>query len=318
MDRFNNFDDFKAYVEKNINYSMQLEEYRLYSEEQYQIINNKKVGIYQNSIEWIIRLNKVLKFINYSIIKTLKFIDNNFEITKDSENKDMYTYYLEDSAYRLMVCWDMYKQLVNEIYEVGFDRDKNYSIYKLIREIRIKHIWNYNKINKLNRYINSKKHKFVRDYLRNSFAHNTDPTSTYIFHDINDDGNISTTDIERIIPKHPCQNLLNIIDDLKVFYDYAEDINKYILNKLENEIMLVQPKLELRCGVEFNGDIINIKKLKENANNIIIGSSKIKCKSCEYSTKDGEIYCCKPKKISYSRIYEEEKDINLKLLIENQ
>lgn len=311
MDRFDNFNDFKAYVEKNVNYSMQLDEYKLYSEEQYQIINNKKVAIYQNSIEWIIRLNKVLKFINYSVTNTLKFIGDGFRIIEDSENKDMYTYYLEDSAYRLMVCWDMYKQLVNEIYEVGFDRDENYSIYKLIKKIKRKKIWNYNKINNIEKYINSKKHKFVRDYLRNSFAHNTDPTSIYIFHDINNNGKISTTDIKRIIPKHPGENLLNIVDDLKVFYDYAKDVNKYILNKLENEMILVQPKFKLRCGVEFNGDIINIKDLKENAYNIAVGCSKIECKSCKHLTKEGEECFCKPKEIRYTRIYEKEKILSL-------
>lgn len=305
MRRFNNFYDFKYYIEENISYSMHLEEHRLYSEEQYQMINNKKVCIYQNSIEWIIRLNKVLKFINYSIRNTLKFIDKDFNIIKDSENKDMYSYYLEDSAYRVIVGWDMYKQLVNEIYEVGLNRGKNYSIYKLIKKIEKNNIWNSNEINNLNRYINSKKHKYVRNYLRNSFAHSIDPTSIYVFNSMDSSGNILTSNIDNMIPKHPFENLLYIVEDLKQLYDYIELVNKYIFNKLHNEIMLVNIKLDLKCGSEFVGGIVNIKTLRENINNIMYGSFNSKCEECEYSTKVDGRYHCKPNKITYNRIHDE-------------
>lgn len=312
MDRFDNFEELKKYIENTISNTKELREHRLYSEEQYQIVGNREVLIYQNSIEWIIRLNKILKFINYSITKTLEFIDEDFSVLEECENKDMYTYYLEDSVYRVITVWDIYKQLLNEIYQIGFNRDKNYSIYQLLKKVKKERIWGKNKFDELFEYIDSDGHKFVRNYLRNSFAHNNDPTSMYVFHDMNSKGNLLSDSIKGLLPKSPCENILKVVEDLEKAYYFVQKENKYLLKKLEDDLMLVQPKLMLECGIEFKGDLINIKDLKENLDNIISGSKKEKCKSCKYSFEDEEFYVCKPKSIKYSRIYEDEKEVKLK------
>ncbi|EOU1686772.1 Cthe_2314 family HEPN domain-containing protein [Clostridium perfringens] len=312
MDRFDNFEELKKYIENTISNTKELREHRLYSKEQYQIVGNREVLKYQNSIEWIIRLNKILKFINYSITKTLEFIDEDFSLLEECENKDMYTYYLEDSVYRLITVWDIYKQLLNEIYQIGFNRDKNYSIYQLLKKVKKERIWDKNKFYELFEYIDSDGHKFVRNYLRNSFAHNNDPTSMYVFHDMNSKGKLLSDSIKGLLPKSPCENILKVVEDLEKVYYFVQKENKYLLKKLEDDLMLVEPKLMLECGIEFKGDLINIKDLKENLDNIISGSKNKKCKSCEYSFEDGEFYVCKPKSIKYSRIYEDEKEVKLK------
>ena len=58
MQTFNTDKEIKEYIEKNIDSIKLLDECRLYKEEQLQI--TEEVMRIRNSIEWIIRINKVI------------------------------------------------------------------------------------------------------------------------------------------------------------------------------------------------------------------------------------------------------------------
>lgn len=303
MERFKSDRQVIEYIKheiENINY---LIEHRLYKEEQLQLSRN--VFRIRNSVEWIIRINKILKYIKYSILNSLKFAVQVENPMDENEIKDMYTYYLEDSVYRLMVLWDMYKQLVNEFYEVGFNKDENYTIFRLKNKLKKKHIWEENKVNEFEDYLNSKKHKFVREYLRNKFTHSVDPTASNIFHNYSKNG-LLTFDMNDIIPKHPYENLLGIVDDFIEVVNRIKDINNDMENLLSQEIMIVNVNAILKCNKEQELGWLNIKDLILSKDNIGVISCEERCAECKYMITCEGKETCKPKTIKYSRIFEDE------------
>lgn len=303
MDRFESDEQIVNYIKNKVENIYRFPEHRLYREEQIQFFKN--VFKIRNSVEWIIRINEILKYIKYSISTSLKFaleIENPMD---ENEIKDMYTYYLEDSVYRLMVLWDMYKQFVNELYEVGFNRDDNYSIFKLKNKLRSEHIWEEDEVSVLETYLDSDKHQFVRDYLRNTFTHNVDPTSMNIFHDFNEDGRL-IPNLKNIIPKHPFENLVRVVDDLMVFINLIKDSNDRLEKLLLEEIMLVNAWVVLKCGDEEKLEMINVQGLVLNKDRIGIYSKKDKCTDCEFVIQYEGKKTCKPIKIKYARIHENE------------
>lgn len=303
MDRFEFDTQIINYIKNETGNIGYFPENRLYREEQIQFSEN--VFKIRNSVEWIIRINKILKYINYSILKSLKFAIELESPMDENEIKDMYTYYLEDSVYRLMVLWDMYKQLVNEFYDVRFSRDENYSIFKLKNELKNKHIWEEDKINELGDYLNSDKHQFVRNYLRNTFTHSVDPTSMNIFHDFSEDG-LPFPNIENIIPRHPYENLVRVVDDLKELVKKIGVENKHIEKLLVDKIMIVKAIAILNCSEEQELEIMNVEDLVLNKDHIGIFVQKKKCTECEYAIDYEGKKTCKPIMIKYSRIYEDE------------
>ena len=64
MQTFNTDKEIKEYIEKNIDAIGLLDECRLYKEEQLQI--TEEVMRIRNSIEWIIRINKVIHNFNFA------------------------------------------------------------------------------------------------------------------------------------------------------------------------------------------------------------------------------------------------------------
>ncbi|MVX62396.1 hypothetical protein GKZ28_01605 [Clostridium chromiireducens] len=302
MERFKSDRQVIEYIKyeiENINY---LTEHRLYREEQLQLSRN--VFKIRNSVEWIIRINKILKYIKYSVLNSLKFAVQVENPMDENKIKDMYTYYLEDSVYRLMVLWDMYKQLVNEFYEVGFNKDENYTIFRLKNKLKKKHIWEENKVEEFEYYLNSKKHKFVREYLRNKFTHSVDPTASNIFHNYSKNG-LLTFDMNDIIPKHPYENLLGIVDDFIEVVNRIKDINDDIEEFLSQEIMIVNVKVILKCNKEREIGQFNIKDLMNNKDKIGVVSCEERCANCKYMiTYEGK-ETCNPKTIKYYRIFED-------------
>ena len=71
MQTFNTDKEIKEYIEKNIDAIEQLDECRLYKEEQLQI--TEEVMRIRNSIEWIIRINKVIHNFTYAIRKSYEY-----------------------------------------------------------------------------------------------------------------------------------------------------------------------------------------------------------------------------------------------------
>lgn len=303
MDRFQSDEQIINYIRNMIQDIYGLPEHRLYKEEQLQLSQN--VFKIRNTVEWIIRINKLLKFIKFSISMSLKFALEMNNPMDETESKDMYTYYLEDSVYRLMVLWDMYKQFVNEFYEVGFKRDENYSIFKLKNRLKSEHIWNEDVVNNLETYLNSEKHQFVRDYLRNTFTHNVDPTSMNIFHDFNKNGFL-TPSLKNIIPKHPFENLVRVVDDLLELIDLINVSNNKLEKLLLEEIILVNAWVVLSCGDEEEIEMATVQTLISNKDRIGIYTKKDKCNDCEFLIHYEGKKTCRPLKIKYSRIHENE------------
>lgn len=302
MERFESDQQVIEYIKQKIENINYLIEHRLYKEEQLQL--SKNVFKIRNSVEWIIRINKILKYVKYSVLNSLKFAVQIEDPMDENDIRDMYTYYLEDSVYRVMVLWDMYKQLINEFYEVGFKKDENYTIFRLKDELKRKHIWKKNKINEFESYLNSKKHKFVREYLRNKFTHSVDPTVSNIFHHYSKNG-LLTFDMNDIIPKHPYENLLRIVDDFIEVVNRIIDINNDMEKLLSKEIMIVKANAIVRCNEVREIGRFNINNLIQIKDSIGIIPLEEKCSNCEYMIKYEGKETCKPKIIKYSRIFED-------------
>ena len=71
MQTFNTDKEIKEYIEKNMEAIEQLNECRLYKEEQLQI--TEEVMRIRNSIEWIIRINKVIYNFTYAIRRSYEY-----------------------------------------------------------------------------------------------------------------------------------------------------------------------------------------------------------------------------------------------------
>jgi hypothetical protein len=303
MDRFKDDNEILKYISGRLEGIGLFEEHRLYKEEQIQGSMNTNFKV-RNSVEWIIRMNKILKFIVLSLSESLKYsmeIENPIE---ESELNDIYSYHLENSVYRVLVLWDMYKQLVNEFYSVGFSRHENYSIYKLIKRLISENVWTEVRTKNLDDYIDSKEHQYVRDYLRNSFTHSVDPTSMFIFHDLDEQG-IVTPDLSNIIPRRPLENITRVLDDVVKATVFINEVNKEIADVVNNTLILVEPTAILRCGREEKLPTSNIGVLIENKELIGICAEKDHCKGCKYLIKYEDKNTCKPKVIKCQRIYED-------------
>ncbi len=303
MENIKNNYDAEKYIEKLLDNINRIEEHRLYREEQMQVNHFDEIASYRNCIAWIIRINKIIDFIKYAIINAYKYSKNICSPIEKSGKKDMYTFYLEDAVYRVMVCWDMYKQLINQLYNVGKKIDDKYSIYKLIKEInKISGIYK-EKFKEVEIYLNSTEHKKVRDGLRNSFTHNIDPTEINIFHYINEEGLLQVNDIG-VLPNHPYENLILVLSDIKKLLKFIERENECILSKLENKIMLVEVTMYFKCGkCTYNKEVMNISDLMNNLDTIR-SVLKEKCYNCNNLIDEGEYFSCRPKKIKFNRVNE--------------
>lgn len=99
--QFNSDNEIKDYIEKSIDSIKVLDECRLYREEQLQI--TEEVMRARNSIEWLIRINKVINNFIYAISRSYVYaVKMNWPL-EETENSQMYAYYLEDAVYRDIV-----------------------------------------------------------------------------------------------------------------------------------------------------------------------------------------------------------------------
>lgn len=177
------FEDFKTsneirvYLEEKINNIEFLDECRLYKEEQFSL----KEGIirFRNLTEWIIRANSLIEGIKFSLLESLKYaelIENPFEENLDKKRS---SYYVENSVYREIILWDMFRQYLCVFYNMEYLVNENKSIYKVLKEIEKKKKVNFQNIKN---YLDSPKHKIIREDLRNKFTHSIDPSMMSIFH----------------------------------------------------------------------------------------------------------------------------------------
>jgi len=297
MNEFKSDDEIIYYIEKGIEDFNNFNENRLHKEEQLQL--NDEVFRIRNCIEWIIRINRLVDQLKYALRNSLEYAKKVENPMKKTKENDMYSYYLEDAVYRDIVLWDMLKQLMNEYYECGYKETDQESIFRFLKnKVTEKNVGKARTDNLLN-YLNSKTHQYIRNELRNSFAHSVDGTLPYYFHKKNDAGLIQPQ-IDYLIPKHPYENICYIIDDIKFLNKEINDVVYKVQDIILNEIMIVDLKIYLECGIVVS-DKCNISFLKEMHERIGYPCNK----DCTYSNDYNGSNACKPKLIKYCRIYED-------------
>lgn len=299
MQTFNTDKEIKEYIEKNMEAIEQLNECRLYKEEQLQI--TEEVMRIRNSIEWIIRINKVIYNFTYAIRRSYEYAQLMESPLEETENSQMYSFYLEDAVYRDIVLWDLLRQFLNEFFECGFDVDDEVSIFSFLNNSDVKRKIGNANVQKLKTYLKCTEHKEVRRKLRNQFTHSLDSTSSYIFHRVND-GKMQA-DLSNLFPKHPYENIVLVLDDIQKFLEFA----KIYIGELEeffiNHIMMVTIECNLKCGkVSEDVEHWNIGAVHEKAEQILNPCIN----PCDYAIGYEGGYVCKPVAINYCRINEKD------------
>lgn len=299
FENFKTDNEIRVYLEEKINNIESLDECRLYKEEQLSL----KEGImrFRNLIEWIIRSNSLIEGIKFSLLESLKYaelVGNPFE---ENLEKKRCSYYIENSVYREIVLWDMFRQCLCTFYNMEYLVNENKSIYIVLKEIEKKKKVDFKNIKN---YLNSSKHKVIRNDLRNKFTHSIDPTMMSIFHkEVN---GFIKPDIDTSFLTHPFENIQNILDDLQeliLFFNiYIEKANKELYSKYA----LYNIRAILPCGAESkNKGCAHYNFLQEMKGKIYIPCDKKECVKLEIVE---ERSVCKPKTIFYNRIHSPKED----------
>lgn len=301
MQQFNSDQEIKEYIEKIIDSLELLNECRLYKEEQLQITED--VIRARNSVEWIIRINKEIKNFIYAITKSYEYAKLMYWPLEESENSQMYSFYLEDAVYRDIVLWDLLRQFLNEFFECGYAIEDEVSIFSFLKSSVVKRKIGNGKVRKLKKYLNCAEHQEVRKKLRNQFTHSLDGTSSYIFHRLNDAG-IIRADFNNFLPKHPYENIVLVLDDVKNYLKftnaYIEELEKF----LGERIIMVTIECKLKCGkVDEDVETWSINILQEKAEQILYPCNT----PCDYAIEYQGHEVCKPVSVSYCRINKEDR-----------
>lgn len=303
MRNFNTNKEALDYIDMKLEKLIPMNECRLYREEQIfgELDNTFKV---RNILEWIIRTNKVFIDFKYSFTKGLYFAKLMETPLEETENKNKYSYHLENSLYRLIVLWDMFKQALNVYYELGYNKENNYKIYDVTRKMKSMTGEANTLGTKIYKYLNNKNHKYLRETLRNSYTHGVDPTSLNIFHDKNSSGFYCSDFL--YFPEDPIKNFVMIVDDIEILWNYFMELNKKVENLAKNEIFLCEGEMTTKCNIIAPIQKFNLNYLLDNLENIGVQIETEKCNNCEHWIEFEGVKGCKPIKLSYHRIYENE------------
>ena len=300
MRQFSTDEEIREYIEKNIDGIELLNECRLYREEQLQITED--VMRIRNSTEWLIRINKVIHNLTYAIIKSYEYAKLMISPLEETENSQMYSFYLEDAVYRDIVLWDLLRQFLNEFYECGYGVDDETNIFSFLSQSIVKQKIGNANARRLKNYLNSIEHKEVRIRLRNHFTHSLDDTSSYIFHRVNN-GKMQA-DLGNVFPKHPYENIVFILDDIHKFIEFAKIYVGKVENFLTKKVMMVTIECNLKCGkVLEDAEHWSISVLHEKAEQILSPCNN----PCHYAIEYEGCYVCKPVSVNYCRINETDK-----------
>ncbi len=302
FENFKTDNEIRIYLEEKINNIEFLDECRLYKEEQLSL----KEGImrFRNLIEWIIRSNSLIEGIKFSLLESLKYAELVESPFEENLEKKRCSYYIENSVYREIVLWDMFRQYLCTFYNMEYLINENKSIYKVLEEIGKKKKVNFKNI--IN-YLKSSKHKIIRNNLRNKFTHSIDPTMMSIFHkEVN---GFIKPDIDMSFLTHPFENIQNILNDLEeliLFFNiYIEKANKELYSKYA----LYNIRAILPCGIESkNNSCAYYDFLQEMKGEIYIPCDEKECDKLEIVEKRN---VCKPKTIFYNRIHSPKEDENI-------
>lgn len=292
LSSFKSDEEIIAFLQAEIDSINKINECRLFREEQLQL--SEEMMHFRNCIEWLIRSNMVIKNIKYALNSCLGYAKEMGIPTEETQNKDMYAYYLEDSVYRVLVLWDMFRQLMNEYFKCGYTEHENISIFRFLKEKGS--VIGATRATEISNYLATQEHKNVREYLRNSFTHSVEATSTYIFHRKHN-GLVKPTG--NWLPKHQFENIYDVVMDTKQLLIF---INKLVseLYKYRNEkFALFNVTTTMPCGLVINDDENwNLEFLKDNFERVIIPCEN----PCEKANEYDGIKVCRPTNIYYCRI----------------
>lgn len=113
-----------------------------------------------------------------------------------------------------------------------------------------------------------------------------------------------------VFPKHPYENIVYVLDDIKKYLRFAELYVSKLENFLIENIMMVTVECNMKCGkVAEDTEPWSINILKDKAEQILVPCEN----SCEYAIDYKACKVCKPMFVKYCRINEEDKSIKVRL-----
>lgn len=292
LSKFKTYKEIVDFLQSEIDNINKLNECRLFREEQFQL--SEEIMHFRNCIEWLIRSNMIISNIKYALNSCLCYATKMNTPIEETENKDMYAYYLEDSVYRVLVLWDMFRQLLNEYFKCGYTEHESISIFKFLREKG--NLIGATRAREMSNYLTTQEHKNVREYLRNSFTHSVEATSTYIFHRkhnglLKPDGNW--------LPKHQFENIYDVVMDTKKLLSFMGELVLELHDYRNKKFVLFNVITTMPCGLVINdNESWNLELLKDNFERIIIPCEN----PCDKANDYDAIQVCRPVNIYYCRI----------------
>lgn len=287
-----------------------IQEHRLYKEEQIMMMS-PELFIVRNGLNWVIRVNKLIRHYKYCLVNAIGFAQKIKIPTEETENRDAYSFHLENAVYRQMVLWDMYAKLLNETYALGLKRNE-FSIWDVIKSLRNSRDSYQRRLSKvLKNYCNGAFHQYVRNYLRNTFAHNGDPHGKLIFH-YYDDNSILKPEDGFILPDHPIKELRYVIIDFIKLHRFLNKINEHIEKIMLEGTILIEYHFETLCGKQISdGRHIPVTILQELDDIWEISDTGQACEECRLLSKNQNLRYCKPIKFVYHRINESQETLSI-------
>ena len=76
--------------------------------------------------------------LTYAIIKSYEYAKLMISPLEETENSQMYSFYLEDAVYRDIVLWDLLRQFLNEFYECDYGVDDETNIFSFLSQSIVK------------------------------------------------------------------------------------------------------------------------------------------------------------------------------------
>lgn len=294
LNKFKNDEEIIQYLREQLDKIDTLNECRLFKEEQLQI--TEEMLHFRNCIEWIIRSNQIIANIKYALTKSLEFAEAILSPLEETENKRLYAYYLEDAVYRDLILWDVFRQLLNEYYKCGYSESDNITIFKFLKKKKSK--IGDAKVDSILEYLNGTDHKMVREYLRNSFTHSVEATSSYVFHR-NVDGKIQPQ-TDYLLPSHPFENLNFVTMDILKLIEFINKIVSEMYEYRNSNLTLLEVSMVMPCENKLNDpELWNLGILKEFYEQIIVA-----CETpCDKAYTYNGSCACKPTKVHYQRIH---------------
>jgi hypothetical protein len=294
LNTFKNDEELIQYLKGELEKIDTLNECRLFKEEQLQL--SEEILHFRNCIEWIIRSNQVIINIKYALTRCLEFVESMSWPLEETENKRLYSYYLEDAVYRNLVLWDMLRQLLNEFFKCGYSESDNVSIFKFLREKKSE--IGTAKVDRILNHLNSSNHKMVRETLRNSFTHSVEATSSYVFHR-NVDGK-NKPQMDYLLPSHPFENLNFVTMDILQLIEFISEIVNEMYEYRNTNLILLKVVTVMPCGkVIDDSEHWNLRMLNEKYEQIIVPCDI----PCDKAHTYNGAYVCKPIKVNYQRIH---------------